>query len=108
MLLGISDDSKDNLLTYIGNLVTGMAMRYCRVTVQPDEFEVVLAPMIAERYRVNGWGQESIPQTVASVTAGNETVQFVKLRNVPENFIISNELTPGEKTALQPFRKLWS
>ena len=108
LLLGLTDDSKDNLLTYIGNVVNSMAMKYCRVAVAPDDFEIVLAPMVVERYRANGWGQEEAPQTVESVSDGNEKVSFVKLRNVPENFIISNELTAGEKSALQPYRKAWA
>lgn len=107
MLLGITDDSKDNQLTYIGNLVTGMAMRYCKLKVMPDDFSTVLAPMVVERYRANGYGQESAPQTVSGITVGNETVSFAKLRNTPQDFIISNELTAGEKTMLTPFRKLW-
>lgn len=107
MLLGLTDTSKDALLTYIGNLVTGMAMKYCHLTVRPDDFDTVLAPMVVERYRANGWGQEATPQVVESITEGNESVHFMKMRNNPENFILSNELTDGEKTALQPFRKLW-
>ena len=89
MLLGITDTSKDNLLTYIGDLVTGMAMKYCRLTVQPDDFETVLAPMAAERYRANGYGQEAAPQIVESISEGNESVHFMKLRNAPENYILS-------------------
>ena len=107
MLLGITDTGKDGLLTYIGNLVNGMAMQYCRLSVRPDDFDTVLPPMVAERYRANGWGQECTPQTVESISEGNVSVHFAKLRNVPENFIISNELTDGEKTVLQPYRKLW-
>ena len=107
MLLGITGTTKDGLLTYIGNLVNSMAVKYCRLAAAPDDFDMVLAPMVAERYRENGWGQEEAPQTVSGVTVGNETVSFAKLRNVPENFIISNELTDGEKSALQPYRKLW-
>ena len=108
MLLGITDTGKDDMLTYIGNLVTGMATRYCKLKVTPDDFVTGLAPMVVERYRANGYGQEASPQTVSSITEDKETVSFVKLRSVPENFIISNELTDGEKKMLTPFRKLWS
>lgn len=107
MLLGITDTSKDNFLTYIGNLVSGMAMRYCKLPLVPDEMADVLASMVAERYRANGYGQDATPQIVESISEGQETVRFMKLRNAPENFILSNELTDGEKSMLQPFRKLW-
>lgn len=107
MLLGITDSSKDELLTYLGNLVTGMANKYCKAAVAPDDFSTVLAPMVAERYRANGYGQEASPQIVESISEGNESVHFMKLRNAPENYILSNELTDGEKSVLQPYRKLW-
>lgn len=106
-LLGITDDSKNGVLTYIVNLVTGLALRYCRLTAATDELNTVLTGMVVERYRANGYGQEAIPQQVSSITEGNETVSFMKARNVPENFILSNELTDGEKSMLVPFRKLW-
>lgn len=108
ILLGITDTSQDGILTYICNFVTGLALRYCKLTVATDDINFVLAGMVTERYRANGYGQQASPQIVESITTGKETVHFMKLRNAPENFILSNELTDGEKTMLTSFRKLWS
>lgn len=107
MLLGIADASQDSLITYLDNVVSGMAMRYCRLSVMPDEMMDVLAGMVAERYRANQYGQSNTPQIVESITDGDESVRFMKLRNAPENFILDNSLTDGEKSMLQPWRKLW-
>lgn len=107
MLLGITDSGKDALLNYVGDLVTRMALKYCRLVAAPDDFSTVLAPMVVERYRANSWGQEAAPQSVESVQEGDVSVHFMKLRNNPENFILSNELTDGEKSQLAPYRKLW-
>lgn len=107
MLLGITDGSQDNLVTYIGNLVSGAAMRYCKLSVMPDDMETVLAGMVAERFRANQYGQSSTPQIVESIRDGEEELRFMKLRNAPENFILDNSLTDGEKSMLQPWRKLW-
>jgi hypothetical protein len=109
ILLGIATDdtSQDGILTYICNFVTGLALRYCKLTVATDDINFVLAGMVTERYRANGYGQQASPQIVESITTGKETVHFMKLRNAPENFILSNELTDGEKTMLTSFRKLW-
>jgi hypothetical protein len=106
-LLGISDISRDDMLTYIGDLVSGQAQRYCCVPAAPDEMEPVLVSMVVERYRAAGYGQEQTPQQVSSVTVGNEAVSFQKPRNVPQSYILSSELTDGEKSMLRPWRKLW-
>lgn len=107
MLLGITDSSKDNIITYIGNLVSGMALRYTKLPAATSDMETVLASMVAERFRANGYGQEATPQVVESVREGDVDVRFMKLRNAPENYILDNELTDGEKSMLRRFRKLW-
>ena len=107
LLLGIADGSKDGILQYTCDFVTGLALRYCRLTTVPDDMALALASMAAERYRANGYGQDQTPQQMASVAVGDETVTFQKPRNVPQSYILSSELTDGEKSMLRPWRKLW-
>ena len=110
ILLGIavSDTSQDGIINYLVSYVTGLALRYCRLTASNSDIDTTLAPMIIERYRINGYGQEAAPQIVESVSEGNTSVHFRNPRNAPQSFVLSSELTAGEKTMLTPFRKLWS
>ncbi len=105
MLLGIADadTDKDDLLTYVGNVVTVEVKGYCRVAVISDELQSVITDMVVDRYRARGYGQQDTPQTVSSITEGNVTVQ---LKTALSNATM--ELTDAEKKRLTPFRKLWS
>lgn len=110
ILLGIADTdtSKDEILNHIIPLVEGLALRYCRLDAATADLDTVLAEMAVGRYRVNGFGGESLPQRVSEVSEGNVSIHFEHMSNAALPFILSNELTDGEKNMLRPFRKLWN
>ncbi len=105
MLLGITDSSKDDIIGYFVSFVTGLALRYCKLPAPTPELDFVLAGMIAERYRVNAYGHEAIPKQVQSVKEDDTQITYY-MRNAPQAYILSNELTDGEKKMLAPFRKM--
>lgn len=110
ILLGIADTdtSKDDILNHVISLVEGLALRYCRLDAATADLDTVLADMAVGRYRVNGYGGESLPQRISEVSEGNVDIHFEHMSNAPMPYIPSNELTDGEKTMLKPFRKLWN
>jgi hypothetical protein len=107
LLLGIADDSKDGIIGYLVSFISGLALRYCKLSESTDELDFVLAGMIVERYRVNDYGKDSIPKQVQTVKEDDTQITYY-MRNAPQAYILSNELTDGEKAMLVPFRKLWS
>lgn len=101
-LLGITDTSKDDLLTYIGNVVTTDVKAYCRIPVITDDLQLVINDMVVDRYRARGYGQEEAPKTLSSISEGDVTMQFKTTQYSP-----TMELTDAEKKRLVPYRKLW-
>lgn len=101
LLLGITDTSKDGIIVYLISLVSGLALRYCKLSASTADLNTVLAGMIVERYRASQYGQDQMPKQVQSIREDDTQVNYA-VRSM-----LTNELTDGEKAMLTPFRKMW-
>lgn len=84
-LLGISDDSKDDILQYEIDLVTDMVLNYCRIQTIPRRLENVLLAMCMDYHRAAQAGSEEAPKSVQSVSEGDTSVSFGSAYNTEEN-----------------------
>lgn len=84
-LLGINDDSKDEILQYEIDLVTDMVLNYCRINEIPDRLENVLLAMCMNYHRAVQAGNEDTPKSVSSVSEGDTSVSFASAYADEEN-----------------------
>ena len=85
MLLGVTDNSKDDILTFTMNKVTDMVLNYCNIDYIPDRLDNVLINMCIDMYRAESLGQEELQGPVKSITEGDVSVSFGNAQNVSDN-----------------------
>ena len=76
MLLGITDESKDELLSFLIDDVKAMILGYCRICFLPRPLESLVPVIAADMYRAKGYGGESAPEIVKSISEGQRSVSF--------------------------------
>lgn len=96
-LLGIKDDSKDNILQFILEDCINMALSYCHIKEVPPMMESVIIRMAVRLYRDNGYGSEDTPVTVSSVSQGSKSESYAAPNSGSDTFINSF------KSRLAPF-----
>ena len=80
MLLGIEDDGKDELLSFLIDDAEQLILGYCRICFLPRQLEGLLPMIAADVYRAKGYGSESAPEVVKSVSEGQRSVSFETTR----------------------------
>ena len=76
MLLGITDEEQDGVLSFILDTVTDMVLNYCNLDEIPQRLENIVVRMAADQYRSEGYGQAAAPQVAQSVMRGDVTVNY--------------------------------
>jgi hypothetical protein len=74
MILGVT--GKDELLQFALDTVIDEVKNYCNITEIPAELDNIILRMTADVWRSEGYGNESKPQTAASVSRGDVSVSF--------------------------------
>lgn len=74
LILGIKDEKHDGILKIILDAVVGYALTYCHLTTLPDGAKAVVTLIVAEQYRMAGYGDDS--RVVKSITDGEEKIEF--------------------------------
>lgn len=76
MLLGITDESKDELLSFLIDDTVNLILGYCRICFLPRPLESLVPVIAADMYRAKGYGGESAPEIVKSISEGQRSVSF--------------------------------
>ena len=84
-ILGISDDTKDSILTFALEKVRDMICNYCRINDIPEGLGNVQLSMAMDIYRSESLGQEKAEGTVKSMTEGDVSVSFGSAVSSSEN-----------------------
>ena len=72
LLLGITGEDRDDILSFALETVTDMALGYCNLDELPPQLENTVVRMAADLYRSEGYGQAAVPQVAQSVTRGGK------------------------------------
>lgn len=76
-LLGITDDSEDDVLTFIIQTIEGQVLRYINWDTLPDELQNILVVMVVSYYKSAGLGDTAAATgPIASVKRGDVTTSF--------------------------------
>lgn len=76
MLLGITDGSKDELLSFLIDDTINLILGYCRICFLPRPLESLVPVIAADMYRAKGYGNESAPEIVKSISEGQRSVSL--------------------------------
>lgn len=96
-LLGLNDNSKDDILEFLLDDCTSLALSYCRIKEVPEAMESVIIRMAVRMYRDNGYGNENAPQTVSSTSQGSKSESYASPNSGSDSFLNSF------KSRLAPF-----
>ncbi|MGE4214851.1 MAG: phage head-tail connector protein [Anaerotignaceae bacterium] len=75
-LLGITDDSKNTILTFLIDKGTDMICNYCCIETVPLGIENILLSMCVDMYRVESLGQEKAEGVAKEISEGDVSVSF--------------------------------
>lgn len=103
-LLGIADDSKDELLQFTIDNVTDMVLNYCNIPEVPEKLENIILSMCVDKYRAESLGSETSQGAVKSISEGDVSVSYGSAYSVSDN--PGMEFLKGYKAQLDRFRRL--
>lgn len=86
MLLGIKDDEQDSLLSFLISNTVDMILGYCRIEILPRQLESLVPVIAADYYRAKGYGQESAPEMVKSISEGERSVTYAETNSDSDFF----------------------
>lgn len=98
MLLGITDDNSDELLSFLISDTVNLIMGYCRIDTLPRQLESVVPALAADMYRAKGYGKTEAPSVVKSISQGERSVSYAD-NNLSDESILTNYYN-----RLNPFR----
>lgn len=76
LLLGIKDDTQDEILSFLIDSVCDAVKGYCKISELPETLNTTIIRMAVDLYRREGYGSQEIPQTVQSETQGSRSVTY--------------------------------
>lgn len=76
LLLGVTDDSKDEILSYLIEDNINLVLSYCRIRKLPNALESSIPVMTADRYRMMNYGNEKGDKVLKSVTQGSKSESY--------------------------------
>lgn len=103
-LLGIADDSKDEVLQFTIDNVMDMVLNYCNITEAPEKLENIILSMCVDKYRAESLGSETSQGAVKSISEGDVSVSYGSAYSVSDN--PGMEFLKGYKAQLDRFRRL--
>lgn len=88
MLLGIKDNEQDSLLSFLIDDTVNMILGYCRIEVLPRQLESLVPTIAVDMYRAKGYGHETAPEVVKSISEGERSVSYAETN--PDNDFFAN------------------
>lgn len=78
MLLGIEDNKRDGLLSFLIDDTVDMILGYCRIEILPRQLESLVPMIAADAYRAKGYGREAAPEVIKSISEGERSVSYAE------------------------------
>lgn len=85
LLLGIKDESKTELLSFLLEKASDIICNYCNIEKVPKGLETILLDMCVRMYRTENLGQEENKMEVKSMTEGAVSVSFSNAMSENQN-----------------------
>ena len=76
MLLGIENNEQDSLLSFLIEDCVNLILGYCRIEILPRQLESLVPVITADLYRDKGYGKETAPEIIKSISEGENSVSY--------------------------------
>ena len=90
LLLGISDDSKDEVLSYLIEDNINLVLSCCRICELPEALDSLIPVMTADRYRMMNYGSEDGDKVLKSVTQGSKSESYGSSADMFDSHFLNN------------------
>lgn len=101
VLLGITGEDKDILVNFALESAEEIIMNYCHIEEIPKGLAITLYRMAADIFKNEHFGEESVAQSVKSITIGDTSTSF----GTAESSGYTESLLKDYKKQLNRFRK---
>ena len=101
LLLNIDteDNSRNELLSFVIDDCENLITSYCHTEEVPTKLESLVPIMAADMWRRKGYGHETAPKEVKSISQGDRSISY-------QSFVLDTEAFLKEYEArLKPFRR---
>ena len=100
LIVGISDNSKDNLIDYYINSITNDVKNYCNLSTIPSQLEMFVKKKVVSilRYELNEY------KGIKSISEGDTKLEVAIENNGAESLVYS--LNDNNRKELRNFRKV--
>lgn len=76
LLLGIADDSKDEILNFLIDDTINLVLGFCRICELPDALSSLVPVMCVDRYRMSQFGKTRADGILKSITQGSRSESY--------------------------------
>ena len=98
MLLGLLDESKDEILSFLIEDTINLVLGFCRIPELPEALESLIPIMVADRFRITDYGKAEADTVLKSVTQGSKSESYGNRTD-----IFSSHFLNDYKLRLAPF-----
>lgn len=96
MLLGIENNEQDSLLSFLIDDCVNLILGYCRMEILPRQLESLVPVITTDMYRDKGYGKETAPEIIKSISEGERSVSYAQTSS-------DSELLADYYKRLKPF-----
>lgn len=98
LLLGVADDSKDEVLSYLIEDNINLVLAYCHICELPEALDSLIPVMTTDRYRMMKYGSDDGDKVLKSVTQGSKSESYGSSADMFSSHFLNNY-----KLRLAPF-----
>lgn len=86
VLLGIKNDTEDELLELILDEAEQFILDYCRIDEVPEKLRGIIPFMAADLYRYREYGKSTLPNDIKSISEGSRSVTYESVHRPTDAF----------------------
>ena len=82
LLLGIKDNSQDNILQFITNDAINAVLAHCKIKELTQNMYSLVSQIVFLAYRENGYGTVEAPEDVKSISEGDRSITVERRKDM--------------------------
>ena len=89
-LLAVTGEAKDEIIELLIEDAINLVLGYCRIKHLPEGLESLIPFMVADRYRMSGYGSEQGDSVIKSITQGSVSNSYGSRSEMFSNHFLNN------------------
>lgn len=82
LLLGIKDNSQDDILLFVTNDAINAVLAHCRIKELAENMYSLVSQIVYAAYRENGYGSTETPEDVKSISEGDRSITIERRKDM--------------------------